>query len=197
MDDRPPQHDGGLDYAARGGAGHSPGQHVDTRPQGYAITALVLGILAIVGCFCYGLPGLVFGVPAIVFGRLAQKDDNQGGDGLALAGLICGIVGTSLGTLYALLMIGMFGLLWAGSSQPTPPPAPGPATPAPLPTVGADLNYDDGYGVTEQPDEVIIGGGQAEQAGRDGRDVADQQPGTVEPEAVPAEVGDGEPIEDY
>jgi hypothetical protein len=60
--------------------------------NGFAIASMVLGILALITF--YG--AFVFGVLAIVFGAIALKRlrDNPGqkGRGMAIAGLICGIV---------------------------------------------------------------------------------------------------------
>jgi len=57
--------------------------------SGFAITALVLGIL---GFLC-----LLFGIPAVIFGHIARASINKSngqitGAGMALAGLICGYV---------------------------------------------------------------------------------------------------------
>lgn len=60
--------------------------------NGFAIASMVLGILALVTY--YG--AFVFGVLAIVFGAIALKrirnNPDQKGKGMAIAGLICGIV---------------------------------------------------------------------------------------------------------
>jgi hypothetical protein len=60
--------------------------------NGFAIASMVLGILALVTY--YG--AFVFGVLAIIFGAIALKrirnNPDQKGRGMAIAGLICGIV---------------------------------------------------------------------------------------------------------
>lgn len=69
------------------------------------IIALVCGIVGIVGSF---IPGVVYIAPlcaiaGIVFGALALKSikasGNTDGKGLAVGGLVCGIVSTALSVL--------------------------------------------------------------------------------------------------
>ncbi len=77
--------------------------------QGKAITALVLGICSIPGCFLYGIPGIILGILAIFFHRQASVAIQEGrapvsSAGLAKGGLICGIVGLSLSVIYFLFM---------------------------------------------------------------------------------------------
>jgi DNA-directed RNA polymerase subunit RPC12/RpoP len=80
--------------------------------SGFAVTALVLGIISVVSCFAAALPGLLLGPLAIVFGVLAvnQKKAGRAGaatGGLALAGLICGGIGSLLSYgFWALTLLG-------------------------------------------------------------------------------------------
>lgn len=70
---------------------------------GFAVSALVLGIISLF------LFPFIAGPLAIIFGGIAMsrasKNPNQEGKGLAIAGLITGIVGTLGGLLILLLMI--------------------------------------------------------------------------------------------
>ncbi len=62
----------------------------------------MLGILSIL-CL-----GLLAGIPAIILGNIAKREIDQGqgqGRGMAQAGLICGIIGTVLGSLWIILVI--------------------------------------------------------------------------------------------
>lgn len=70
-----------------------------------SIIALVCGIVGIVGSF---IPGVVYVAPlcaiaGIVFGAIALKkikeSGNDEGKGLAVGGLVCGIVSTALSIL--------------------------------------------------------------------------------------------------
>lgn len=77
---------------------------------GKATTALVLGVVSLFFC------GLLTGIPAIAVGLSARKEIRQsngavGGDGLALGGIITGILGTlwslvAVAILVSLLAIG-------------------------------------------------------------------------------------------
>jgi uncharacterized protein DUF4190 len=72
----------------------APGAQPKT--SGKAITSLVTGILSLPGICCWPL-GVILGILGIVFGILGRKDiaasqGQQKGEGLALAGIICGAV---------------------------------------------------------------------------------------------------------
>jgi len=73
---------------------------------------LVLGILSIVLCFCYGIIGLALGIVAIVLANKANKlyKDSpslytEGSYKNMKAGRVCAIVGVSLSALYLLYFI--------------------------------------------------------------------------------------------
>lgn len=79
-------------------------------PNGTAV--LVLGIIAIVGCFCDGVPGLVCGIIALV---LANKDMRLYNADPTLytpnsvsnlkSGRVCAIIGLSLSALTVIIVI--------------------------------------------------------------------------------------------
>jgi hypothetical protein len=89
--------------------GFTPGAPQQDLPNATAV--LVLGILSIVGCMCYGIVGLICGIIALV---LAKKDRalyaiNPIGYTDASyknlnAGRVCAIIGTSLSALYVLIV---------------------------------------------------------------------------------------------
>jgi Domain of unknown function (DUF4190) len=65
-----------------------------TSTNGLAITSLILSIIGLPLYFCYGF-GIIFGIAALIFGYIArsqikQSGNQQGGDGLAKAGIIIG-----------------------------------------------------------------------------------------------------------
>ncbi len=73
---------------------------------------LVLGILSIVFCFCYGLVGIVLGIIAIILGNKANKlyNDNpttysESSYKNMKAGKVCGIIGLCLSSLYLIIII--------------------------------------------------------------------------------------------
>ena len=66
--------------------------------SGMAITALVLGILAVVFCWTV-IGGVLFGLVAIVLGFVASRRARRGvaaGRGLAIAGIVLGLLGLLL-----------------------------------------------------------------------------------------------------
>jgi hypothetical protein len=84
-----------YDDAAAPAAGAAGGTVVERKKSGKAIAALVLGILSLVAPL-----GIVLGIIAIVLGSLARKEIQASpdleGDGMALAGIITGAVGSVL-----------------------------------------------------------------------------------------------------
>lgn len=65
-------------------------------PNGFAITSLVIGIIALVGaCCCWGgflgVPGLIFGVLAM--NQIKTGNYNTASRGMAIAGIICNALG--------------------------------------------------------------------------------------------------------
>lgn len=73
---------------------------------------LVLGIISIVGCFCYGIIGLILGIIALVLSSKANTllDQNPGVYSEASvknmkAGRVCAIIGTCLSALYFVVLI--------------------------------------------------------------------------------------------
>jgi hypothetical protein len=76
------------------------------KTNGLAITSLVLGIVSIPLAFCYGF-GVPLGIAAFITGLIARRQirdsaGTQGGDGMALAGMIMG------GIITALLILAIF-----------------------------------------------------------------------------------------
>ena len=93
-------------------------------PNGTAV--LVLGIISIVGCFCYGIAGIVCGIIAVVLSnkdlRLYNADPTlytPGSFSNLKSGRVCGIIGLSLSAAYlAFLIIYIFTVGWAFLSHP-------------------------------------------------------------------------------
>ena len=84
-----------------------------------ANATLTLGIISIVGCFLYGIPGLICGIIAMAIHRSDKKLYNsdparfQDSYKNAKAGFVCAIIGTSLSAAYVL--VGVFALFFAFS----------------------------------------------------------------------------------
>lgn len=71
---------------------------------------LVMGILSILGCCCYGLPGLIFGIVAVILAGKATKiykdaPEDYTGFGNVQAGKIMGIIGIVLSILMVLFYV--------------------------------------------------------------------------------------------
>ncbi|MCB9360872.1 MAG: hypothetical protein H6587_05605 [Flavobacteriales bacterium] len=82
---------------------------------------LVLGILSIVFCFCYGIVGTILGIIGIVMASKANKiylsspeNYTESSYKNMKAGRVCAIIGTCISGLYLLIMlvyIAFFGAL--------------------------------------------------------------------------------------
>jgi hypothetical protein len=80
--------------------------------SGYAIASLVLGILSLVGCSCYGVLSFPLGLMAIAYSGKAREqirrhEAGANSQGLAKAGGICGWIGVVLGAISLVVMITM------------------------------------------------------------------------------------------
>ena len=86
--------------------------------------ALILGILSIVTCCCYGIIGLPLGIVALVLGNKAMKiyyeqPENYKGEGNAKAGKVLGIVGIILNVIFIAYIIWIISLLgWDALQDP-------------------------------------------------------------------------------
>lgn len=72
---------------------------MENNSKGLSIGALVCGIVSVVFSFIYVWIGLITGVVAIVLAVNGRKKAPKGQTGMATAGLVLGIVGTSLSAL--------------------------------------------------------------------------------------------------
>ena len=73
--------------------------------KGYSIASMVCGICSIVFCWCYGIPGLVLGIVALALAVKVKNDNGGVMDGMAKAGLVCGVIGAVLSALCLVYMI--------------------------------------------------------------------------------------------
>jgi hypothetical protein len=97
--------------------GQQPGQYYPMAPvapnSSKATTSLVLGICSLVAC------GLFLGIPAMVVGRRAKREIAEsrgrlGGEGLATAGFVTGLIGTIwsvLGVVVLVLVVAVGGVV--------------------------------------------------------------------------------------
>ncbi len=77
-----------------------------------ATAVLVLGIISIVGCFCYGLVGIVCGIIALIMAKKARAlyaaspaTYTEASYKNMNAGRVCAIIGTILSALYFILVV--------------------------------------------------------------------------------------------
>jgi M penetrans paralogue family 26 len=92
-----------------------------------ATAVLVLGIIGIVGCFCYGLPGVICAIISLILAGKDMKLYNAspaaytpGSLSNLKAGKVCAIIGLSLSILYFLCVIFIIVTIgFAALSDPT------------------------------------------------------------------------------
>ncbi|GIG58311.1 hypothetical protein Lfu02_26830 [Longispora fulva] len=85
-----------------------PPQYVARRTNGLAIAAMVTSICALVMCFgSFGFIGAILGHVA----RKQIRERDEEGDGMALAGIIIGWIGTAIGVLVIAFYVVFF--VWA------------------------------------------------------------------------------------
>jgi len=97
---------GYQDYTANVQQYQAPPQNdVPNKANGMQIASLVLGILGIPGCCCYGIVGLIMGIVGLILALVGNKRSKSG---VGIAGLICSIIAILLGilgTIYYALII--------------------------------------------------------------------------------------------
>lgn len=88
-----------------------PESNEPSGPNGCQIAGLVLGIIGIPACCCYGIPGILFGVIGIILAIVGNKRNK--GSGVGIGGLVCSIIALIFGILatiyYGLILQGMAG----------------------------------------------------------------------------------------
>ncbi len=89
-------------------------------PLPNSTAVLVLGILSIVTCFCYGLIGLILGIIALILASKATAMYKENPNAYHLAsynnmkgGKICAIIGLCLSALYLIFIVAYILLIGA------------------------------------------------------------------------------------
>jgi hypothetical protein len=105
-------------YGNAYGYGYGYGPPVSRTTNGLAVASLICGILSLVSC------GIATGLPAIIMGFVSRRqirDSNgrQDGDGMALAGLILGSIGTALSVLLIGFYLVLFGIFATAATAAT------------------------------------------------------------------------------
>lgn len=83
-------------YAAYAPQGQTPGM---------AVASLILGIVSLPTCMCYGCPSLICGVLGVVFGvmvlgQIKRDEAPASAKGICIAGIVCGGVGILLSAMF-------------------------------------------------------------------------------------------------
>lgn len=88
-----------------------------------AVAALVVGIIGLLGAFCFGFPGLLLGLIAVVLGIMGIRRANElpgaPQKGLAVAGIVIGSISLLIGLAIAALIV--FGAAMSDSDINTDP----------------------------------------------------------------------------
>jgi hypothetical protein len=89
------------------------------QPLPNSTAVLVLGIISIVGCFCYGVVGIICGIIALILASKSKKLYEANPEAYTVgsyknmnAGRICAIIGLILSVVYLALVI--FGISMIG-----------------------------------------------------------------------------------
>lgn len=77
--------------------------------NGLAIASMVLGIISIVLGLCYGV-GIIFGIVSIILGIMSKKASDGKLSGMALAGIICSVIGIIISIIMLIIVIISFSM---------------------------------------------------------------------------------------
>jgi hypothetical protein len=112
-------------YGGYGGYGTAPGGYYpayvpQVKTNGMAIGSMVTAIVGAALLFCYGA-GLPLGIVGAILGHVSRRqirDRGEGGDGMALAGIIVGWIVAGIGLVVVALVIWFFA--WVATLPPAP-----------------------------------------------------------------------------
>jgi hypothetical protein len=116
----PPGQQGAYPPPAQQGGYPPPGQQggyyqqPPRRGSGMAVTALVLGIIALLSCWTI-IGGILFGLIAVVLGIVASRRARRGeagGRGMAITGIVLGL----LGLVLSVVIVVVIGAFWNSDS---------------------------------------------------------------------------------
>lgn len=82
------------------------------KANGLQIAGLVLGIISIVICCCYGVPSIILGIIGMICAIMGNKENKHS---VGTAGLVCSIIGLILGIIMLVLYVAVVGA--AGGMQ--------------------------------------------------------------------------------
>ena len=73
-----------------------PVEEGPSKANGLQVAGLILGILGIVTCCCYGIVGFIFSVIGLILSIVGNK---RGKNGVGTAALVCSIIGLILSVI--------------------------------------------------------------------------------------------------
>lgn len=73
------------------------------KANGMQIASLVLGIIGIPACCCYGVPGVLFGIIGLILAIVGNKRSRN--KGIGIAGLVCSIIAIVFGAIVSVYYI--------------------------------------------------------------------------------------------
>lgn len=85
---------------------------MQNKTNGKAIASLIVGIISIL-CCCVWVLSMLLGIAAVVLGILAMRGENQNQRDAAIAGIVVGTVGFTLGMSVAVMQA----MLYAGIGE--------------------------------------------------------------------------------
>lgn len=107
------QNDDGLAFCSSCGASLNGEVAGEKKPFNVlALIGMIAGILACIWCWFGGLGGVLLGIAAIIMSAIARKKDPK--NGMALAGLICGICGLVIGIIFFIICMCTYCTLLGG-----------------------------------------------------------------------------------
>lgn len=86
------------------------------KASGTQIASLVLGIISILLCCCYGAPSLILGIIGLVCGIKGNKENKNG---VGTAGIVCSIIGLIMGVASLIYYIIVGAALFSVSNDPS------------------------------------------------------------------------------
>lgn len=86
---------------------YQPQQEPPKQNNVLAIVGMILGIISIL-MGCCGWYSIIFAIPGLICSILSRK---QGKSGMAVAGIVCSIIGIIIGVLMTVLAFGMLAIV--------------------------------------------------------------------------------------
>ena len=69
--------------------------------NGLAIASLIVSIIGLLFCCCYGVPAIICGIAGLILGIMANKKVKSG---MATAGIVCSVISLALVILFIIIV---------------------------------------------------------------------------------------------